>query len=288
MKNLFICLILVSFFFGCGESSEQENGDADTSEESLNDNEEEDSENIYDEMPDITSAIVFMDNFKAENGGYGHMFHEGNLIGTSFNLWNGENNSDTCKNEFLSPEPHHSYMHVEGLMQLRILINGYKKGEYKIVKYAESDFFSKDEKLATIRACVWHKEELQPGFEDCYVPYTGKVTVDRDVPPTVKDSKGVKVILKVDAEFPEESIRLIDREGYGEEVGDEYIEYEVCNCRHDDGSTSQCEPSYNGENCCYNPNSKMVNYKLNLNADVCHLYCSVTTESVSDMEKCQP
>ena len=30
MKNLFICLILVSFFFGCGESSEQENGDADS------------------------------------------------------------------------------------------------------------------------------------------------------------------------------------------------------------------------------------------------------------------
>lgn len=288
MKNLFICLILVSFFFGCGESSEQENGDADTSGESLNDNEEEDSENIYDEMPDITSAIVFMDNFKAENGGYGHMFHEGNLIGTSFNLWNGENNVDTCSAEFLSPEPHNSYMHVEGLMQLRILINGYEKGEYKIVRHAESDFYETDEKLVTIRACVWHEEELQPGFEDCYVPYSGTVTVENDVPATVKDSKDVEISLKVDADFPEESLRLVDCEGVGAEVDGEYVEYEICNCRADNGTSSQCEPSYKGENCCYNPDSKMVNYKLNLNADVCYLYCSVTTSSGSDMDKCQP
>ena len=240
------------------------------------------------EVPDITSSIVFMDNFKAKNGGYGHMYHKGNLIGANFSFWNGENNSGTCQTDFLSPEPEGSYMRVEGLMQLRILINGYKKGEYKIVKYAESDFFFKDEKLATIRACVWHKEELQPGFEDCYVPYSGTVTIDRDVPPTVKDSEDIKINLKINAEFPEESIRLVDREGYGQEVDGEYVEHEVCNCRHDDGTNSQCTPSYKGENCCYNPDSKMVNYKLDINADVCHLYCSVTTESASDMEKCQP
>jgi hypothetical protein len=277
MRKLLICLISISFFFGCGESVESDN-----------DNEENDSGNIYDEMPEITSAIVFMDNFKAENGGYGHMYHGGNLVGTNFSFWNGENNSGTCKKDFLSPEPEGSYMRVEGLMQLRILINDYKKGEYKIVKYAESDFYKTDEKLVTIQACVWHKEELQPGFEDCYVPYAGTVTIDRDVPPTVKESKDIKLNLKIDAEFPEESIRLIDREGYGGEVDGEFVEYEVCNCRHDDGSTSQCEPSYKGENCCYNPDSKMVNYKLDVNADVCHLYCSVTTESASDAEKCQP
>ena len=285
MKNLFICLILISFFFGCGESGEQENGDADT----VNDNEKDDSENIYDEMPDITSAIVFMDNFKAENGGYGQYYHEGGIMAVEFSFWNGENNLDTCRTEFLSPESHHSYMHVEGLMQFRILINGYEKGEYKIVRHAESDFYEAAEKLVTIQACVWHEEELQSGFRDCYVPYSGTVTIDKGVPPTVKESKDVKINLKVDADFPEESIRLIGCETIDGRNGDgEWVSYEFCNCRADDGTNSKCEPSYRGERCCYNPDSKMVNYKLNLNADVCYLYCSVTTDSVSDMDKCQP
>ena len=162
MKNLLICLILISFFFGCGESSEQENNDSDIVENF-------DSESNDSEIPDIISAIVFMDNFKSENGGYGQKFHRGEMIGAGFYFWNRKNNIDTCNSDFLEPEPSHSYMQVEGLMGITVTINGYEKGEYKVVKHAENDFFFKEEKLATIRACVWHEEELQPGFEDCYV-----------------------------------------------------------------------------------------------------------------------
>ncbi|HPS31553.1 MAG TPA: hypothetical protein PLZ43_14960 [bacterium] len=280
MKLFVIFLFLFFAVCGCGDNGGSDGSDQDTVESG-------DIDTVDAEIPDITSSIVFMDNFKAKDGGYGQMYNEGSLIGVSFYFWNGENNENTCKKEFLSPPEHHSYMYVEGLMEIKITINGFEKGEYKIVKYAESDFFSNDEKLATIKACLWHEEELQPGFEDCYVPYTGTVTIDKDVPQTVKESKDIEIAVKIDADFPEESIRLVDREGYGEEIDGEWVEYEVCNCRHDDGTNSQCTPSYKGENCCYNPDSKMVNYKMNYKTTVCNIYCSVTTESVSDMGKCE-
>lgn len=205
MKMSIIILFSFFLFCGCGD-----NGGSDGSDQDIGETGDMDAVDV--EVPDITSSIVFMDNFKAKDGGYGQMYHEGSLIGVSFYFWNGENNENTCKNEFLRPPEHHSYMRVEGLMEIKVTMNGFEKGEYKIVKYAESDFFSNNEKLATIKACLWHEEELQPGFEDCYVPYTGTVTIDKDVPQTVKESKDVEITLKIDADFPEESIRLVDRE----------------------------------------------------------------------------
>ncbi len=281
MKLFVIILLSVLLVFGCGDSESSDGTDHDAVETG-------DADVVDVEIPDITSAIVFMDNFKAENGGYGQRFDKGKLIGAGFYFWNGENNSDTCNSDFISPEPYNSYMRVEGLMQLYVLINGHEKGEYKIVKHAESDFYATAEKLATIRACVWHEEELQPGFEDCYVPYTGIVTIDKDVPSTMKESKNVKIAVEIDADFPEKSIRLINCEGVGEEIDGEYVEHEICNCRADDGLNSQCTPSYQGERCCYNLDSNMKNYKLNYETYGCYFYCFVTTDSVSDMEKCQP
>lgn len=285
---------LVFFATGCTDQNTQESSDSDVVidmdhsdvDHSDVENDDADSPAVV-ETPDITSAVSFMENFKAADGGYGQMFDGDDLIGVTFWFWNNNNNADTCSNEFLSPEPTGSYMSVEGLMQVFVTINGYAKGEYKIIKHAESDFYSTDENLATVRSCVWHEEELQPGFEDCYIPYSGAVIIDKDVPSSVKESKDVKINVKIDADFPEESLRLVECNQYGKEVDGEVVEWELCTCRADDGVTSDCEPTYSGENCCYNPDSKLVNFKVMYDTFVCHLYCS-RTHSGGPTDKCNP
>ena len=81
------------------------------------------------------------------------------------------------------------------------------------------------------------------------------------------------------------AIGCADQDTQESSDSDVVIDVDHSDVENDDGTTSDCEPTYSGENCCYNPDSNLVNFKVIYDTFVCHLYCSRTVDG-GPTDKC--